>query len=267
MRIRPLFAALALSLLVACGGGGSSYGTGSGGGGTSVEVEGPWAGATHSVGSTVFNPVVGGVAQGGYAFFYDEGGDLYVLPPLGDSASGSGQIVIYAGPPAVSADGKSIESFPVTYTVSATAITGSYVFSNPATSGNVTVDFNLTPATPFTGNPSVVAGTWHGFYLDHEMSRPSIALTVQPSGVFVGNDANGCHLAGTITPLKSGEDLFAVAVDSTGGTACQGKLAGLAFETNTDDNDLFGGTTGTYYYFAVSNTTATGAFVAELKAP
>ena len=153
-------------------------------------------------------------------------------------------------------NGKTIETFTITAMVSSKIITGTFT----GTGNSETGTFTLAPLAAFSGNPSVVAGDWQGFYVGS--GTAAVALTVQAGGTFVGNDSNGCHLSGSISTTAT-DDVFPVTVDSTGGVMCAGKLTGLAFESKHDLSGFFGRTTGTYYYVGVSN--ATGAFVAELK--
>jgi len=252
---------LFLALLTACGGGGSSYGGGGGGGGGgTASVQGTWIGYYTVTGTSGHTSVTAVIQANGYAFFYDATGVIYVLPKLSGSTTLSGTITAYAPLGFTFSDGNTQDNYVLTGTASDTAISGSF----DGNSNGVTGTFYLTPFVPYTLTPTIVSGFWNGFYVGS--SAAAIALTVQPSGTFVGTDANGCALAGTLTQLQSGTNLFNVSVTSTGSSAgCYGHLTGLAFESNNDYSGVFGGTTGTYYYAGVSNTN--GAFVAELKAP
>lgn len=250
-------AALLLILLSACGGGGSgNYGIAGSGGGTSANVQGTWQGAYTITGTSGTTAIYAAIAKGGYAFFYDTRGIIYVLPELTGSTTLSGNLTAFAPNGFTFADGKTVETFALTGTASDSLISGS--FSGNGSTGK----FTLTPSMPFSGNPSIVSGNWQGFYVGSG-SPAAVALTMQSAGVFVGTDSNGCTLSGTLTQMTN-ENLFAVTVSSSGSSSlCVGKLTGLAYESSTDASKFFGGTTGTYYYLGVSN--ATSAFVAELK--
>lgn len=265
-----LIAVFLVSLLAACGGGGSDTLIGIGPGNTNGDtaagqVQGIWSGdftVTGQPSTPIFAPIV----QNGLAFFFDANGTLYLLPAFTGSTSMNGRLLALAPTGVTFANGQNQESFSVAVTVTNTN-TGSGTTSTPSIHGSFsgngeTGTFTLTPVTPFAGTPSVVAGNWQGFYLG--TGNPGVALTVQPGGSFVGNDANGCTLSGSISQLQSDQNLFTVSLTSSGSSAlCQGQLKGLAFESTSDFAGLFGGTVGTYYYISVSNTS--GGFVAELK--
>jgi hypothetical protein len=243
-----------LCLLSACGGtSGDSTAPGGSGGGT-VDPTGIWGGTYSIGGSSGSTGVLAVIQQGGAAFFYDQNGVVYVLPEFSGSTNLSGTLTAIAPAGITLSNGESTETFMLTATVSASSITGTF------TNNSETGTFTLTPLNVFSGNPAIVPGNWQGFYVGS--GSAAVDLTVQQAGTFVGNDANGCNLSGTLTPV-TGQDLFTASVDSTGGASCAGQLSGLAFESNQDLSGLFGGTTGTYYYVGVSN--AKGAFVAELK--
>lgn len=256
---RLLILCTGLGLLAACGGGTSNVAQAPAGNGGSATVDatGTWAGS-FTVGATSGSTAVFAVIrQGGGSFFYDQEGVIYVLPNFNGSNGISGTLTAYAPQGVTLTNGKTTETFTVTGTVSSSIITGTFT----ATDTNETGTFTLTPLTAFGANPSVVAGTWDGFYVGSG-SPTFVDLTVQAGGVFVGHDANGCTLNGNISTTAT-DDVFTVTVDSTGGATCVGNLSGLAFESNRDLSGFFGGTTGTYYYVGVSN--PIGAFVAELK--
>jgi hypothetical protein len=247
--LRRLLLISGVCLLSACGGGGTT-GVATGGDGPSgtVDPTGTWAG-TYSVGAGPGSTAIVAVIQkAGPAFFYDQTGVLYVLPEFSGSTKLSGTLTATAPAGVTLSNGQSTETFVVTATVSASAIAGTF------TGNNETGSFTLAPIVVFGGNPTIVSGSWQGFYVGS--GSAAVALTVQPAGTFAGNDSDGCHLAGSLTPVTA-------SVDSTCGASCAGHLTGLAFESNRDLGDLFGGSTGTYYYVGVSN--ASGAFVAELK--
>jgi hypothetical protein len=260
--IHTLTLCTGLCLLAACGGGSSgteALAPAGNGGSANVDATGTWAGSFTIGAGPDSTDIIAVIKQGGGSFFYDQSGVIYVLPNFNGSSSISGTLTAFAPVGVTLTNGKSTETFNVTGTVASGSITGTF----SATDTNETGTFTLTPLAAFGANPSLVAGMWDGYYVGSG-SPTSVHLTVQQGGVFTGNDGAGCTLNGNISTTAT-DDVFTVTVDSTGGAACVGKLTGLAFESNKDLNNLFGGTTGTYYYVGVSN--ATGAFVAELKAP
>jgi hypothetical protein len=257
--LRLLLLSFGLGLLAACGGGssGNVQTAPPPSGGSTVDATGIWIGSFTIGAGPGDTKIVAVIKQGGSSFFYDQTGVMYVLPDFDGSTAISGTLMAFAPVGVTLTNGKSTEAFTVTATVASGSITGTF----SATDTNETGTFTLTPFPAFSGNPSVVAGDWQGFYVGAG-SVASVMLTVQAGGVFVGNDGNGCNLKGNISATPTG-DVFPVTVDSTGGAACAGNLSGLAFESKQDLSGFFGGTTGIYYYVGVSN--ATGAFVAELK--
>lgn len=259
------FAALMLSLglLVSCNGtpgdGTTSGGSGSGSG--NVDVQGFWSGTYTIDGVSGTNTATGAIVTGGDAFFYDQNGVLYVLPSFDGSGSINGTMTAYTPAGTTFSDGTAQVGLDAVITVTASSITGSF------TGSNASGTFTLTPAaTPFTGNPSILMGNWPGFYVTTAGTSPtSLNLTVQPTGTFVGTDANGCILSGTLTPVADGSDFFTLSIFIEGSSAsCYGNLTGLAYESSTDTTGYYGGTTGTYYYLVASN--SIGGVVAELKA-
>ncbi|HEX2667518.1 MAG TPA: hypothetical protein VHP13_04005 [Gammaproteobacteria bacterium] len=250
------------ALLVACGSGTSgAYGNGGGNNPppTTAAVQGVWFGSYTINGQSGSTPIIAAVAQGGYAFFYDEFGNIYVLPKLTGSTTLSGTLTAYATFGTTFPDGHSKEDFSLTGTASNTSITGTF-------SGNgETGSFALTPlVTQSTGVVDIadLAGNMQGFYFGS--GSAAVALTVQSSGVFAGTDANGCNLVGTLTKIQSAPFLVAVTVKSSGSSgACAGDMTGLGFVTDEDIGNLFGNAAGNYLYVGVSS--SQGAFAAELK--
>ena len=243
---------LLFGLLTACGGDGTSYSTVPAAGSPAAQAQGLWIGNLTVAGNS--SVIYAAIAQGGFAFFFGSDGTLYVLSPFIGASPQTGTLTAFAPTGSSLSNGQTQETFNVTSTVSPASIQGSF-------NGNgETGSFTLMPSTPLAETPSIVAGNWQGFYLG--TGSPAVAIRVQPGGIFTGNDADGCTLNGAIKQLQSGQNLFGVAVDSTDST-CLGQLKGLAFESDTDLGGLFGGTTGIYYYFGVSN--ASGGIVAELK--
>jgi hypothetical protein len=253
--LRPLILGFGLCLLAACGGGSSGYSstppaTGSG----TVDATGIWAGSFSIGAGPGSTDVIAVIEQGGASFFYDQNGVVYVLPNFNGSTAVTGTLTAFAPAGQPLSNGQSTETFTFTAMVSAKAITGTF------DGNNETGTFTFAPLAAFSANPTIVAGNWQGFYVGS--GTAAVALTVQSGGSFVGNDSVGCHLSGKISTTAT-NDVFNVSLDSTGGATCAGNLTGLAFESRQDLSGFFNGTTGTYYYVGVSN--STGAFVAELK--
>ena len=244
------FAALNVA---ACGGGGGSSSNNSAP--TTADVQGTWSGTYSISGGSSNVPVTSVIEQGGYGFFLDSQGVLYVLPSLSGNSPVSGTVTAYAPVGYTFQNGQTQEQFSLTATVSSSAIGGTF------TGNGETGSFSLTPYTPFPGTPSIIAGQWQGYYGGSGAS--AVDITVNANGSFSGNDALGCSITGSFTQVGNA-NLFSVSVTSTG-AGCAGNLNGLAFESSTDYFNLFGGAAGIYYYVGVSNSSA--AFVAELKAP
>jgi hypothetical protein len=259
--LRRLMLISGLCLLSACGGGStggiassSTGSTGSGGSTTTVDATGVWSGSYSIAGSSGSTDIVALIGTGSSAFFYDQAGVVYVLPTFTGGTTLSGNLLAVAPAGVTLSDGQSTELFTVTATVSATSITGSF------TGNGETGTFTLTPLAAFGGNPSIVAGNWQGFYIGSG-STAAVDVEVQSGGTIAGSDSDGCHLTGNISAPT--DDVFPVVVTSSG-NGCPGTLlVGLAFESNRDLGDLFGGTVGTYYYVTVDQGDL--AFVAELK--
>lgn len=150
--------------------------------------------------------------------------------------------------------------------VSASQITGSFTVE-----GDV-LQVALKGTRPFSGDPSVVPGEWHGVsigpdspVIDYTTGAP-VQIKVAPDGTFSGTD-NACNVSGTITPALSGDNLFDVSYNETsfhGFAHCSGAMTGLAYESDTDDADYFGNAPGIYYYAVISN--KNGAIVLEILA-
>jgi hypothetical protein len=239
-------------LLAGCGGGGGSSGSGSSSMGDPVtyDIQSTWSGSYSISGEPADVPVTAVIAQSGYGFFYDSNGDVYVLPTLDGGPILSGTLTAYAPKGTTFPDGKATEQFQVTGSVSNTTISGTF-------SGNgETGSFSLATFTSFTGTPSIIAGQWQGYYVGTTSS--AVDITMNTNGSFTGSDADGCTISGSLTEIQS-TNIFQVSVNSVG-AGCAGQLSGLAFESSSDYNNLFGGAMGTYYYVGASN--ANSAFVA-----
>lgn len=251
MRVKMGFMALAFLGLAACGGGGDSSNSTP----TTANVQGNWQGSYTISGVSGSTPITAVIQSGGFGFFFDTNGVIYVLPQLSGSTTLSGTITAYAPAGTTFADGHTQDNFSVSGTASDTSISGTF-------SGNgETGTFSLSSTTPFTGTPALNPGAVFGFYVG--VGSGAVNITLNGGGSFFGSDSNGCMLTGQITQVGS-QNLYTVVVHSTGTSSlCAGTLTGLGFESNADAGHLFGGSTGTYFYIGVANTS--DAFVAELN--
>src|ERR1051325_2660622 len=166
---RSLFAALLMILaaLAACGGGGGDTATGGVTSPGTADVEGLWTGTYTAVGDPKVT-VYGAIVKGGYAFFYDTKGILYVLPKLNGGTTVSGDITSYVPIGLHFSDDNSLQqTYHLTATASDTVIKGDYV------GDGLDATFSIHPFTPYSGTPSVVAGDWQGFYVGyHSVALP-----------------------------------------------------------------------------------------------
>jgi hypothetical protein len=257
--------ALIFSLAGCGGGGGSSSSTTSGSssssGSTTADVQGEWQGSYSISGVSGSTAVDAVIKTGGYGFFFDANGVIYVLPALSGSTTLTGTLTAYAPLGYTFTNGSTEETFSLSGSVSSSDISGTFGGNNE------TGTFNLSRYTPYSGTPSITAGTWQGFYVGS--GEAAVDLTVDANGNLSGNDGNGCTLTGTLSEV-SGSNLFNVSVQSSGtstqpGTVCAGTLSGLGYESSNDASGIFGGAAGTYFYAGVSN--SSGAFIAEFKLP
>lgn len=250
---------LACLAFCSCGGGTGNYATGGGGnGGGTADIEGVWYGSYTLSGQTGSKPVIAVIEQGGYAFFYDDTGAVFVLPKLTGTSTFGGTLNVYAAFGGTLPDGSTHESFALASgKESATAISANFAGNGK------TGSFSLKPLATQANGVVVLNGTLPGFYLGSG-GTTALSLTLQPGGVLAGTDAFGCNIAGTFGQLQSG--IIQFAFHSTGtSAACGGTTAGLGFVTNQDIFNLFGGAAGNFLYVVASN--SQGAFVAELKFP
>lgn len=254
--IRLVSLAILLSILNACGSSSSD-----GGSSATADVQGEWDGSYTITGVPGSTAVTAVIKQGGFGFFYDANGVVYVLPTLNGNTTLTGTITAFAPLGYIFTDGHTQDQFNVSGTASDGSINGNF-------NGNgETGSFALSRFAPFSGTPSVIAGSWQGFYVGS--GEAAVDITMNADGTFSGNDGNGCNITGAASLIGSGSNLISVTVHSTGasstpGISCAGTLTGLGYESSTDAG-IFGGAPGTYYYFGVAN--ANSAFVAEFKAP
>ncbi|HEX4300001.1 MAG TPA: hypothetical protein VH327_03950 [Gammaproteobacteria bacterium] len=247
VRIRAALAALSLVLLSSCGGGSSS---------DNSDFEGIWRGTYTPDGSSRV-PLVAVARHGSTAFFYDSNGLTFVIPNFagpGDVAQG-GQLFPAFG--FIFDNGSHSLPIDLKASVSASQITGTL------TVNAAVLRFALTGDRPFSGDPSIVPGRWTGSVrgpdtagTDLTFGRAPITVTVAPDGTFSGTELSGCNISGTITPSLSGDNLFDVSLTQSsfrGFEHCGGAMAGLGYESDTDDADFFEHAPGIYYYIVVSN--------------
>lgn len=247
---------LTLVFLTGCGGGG-------GGGNTStppppIPVQGIYFGQYTVSGASSPVNVYGAIDSGGFAYFTDEYGVLYVLPAITDTGSLSGTMTAYAPAGQTFSTGQSITTFQVSANTSSDGVFINGSFSQTGESG--TFQLNYEPLT--ISNVTASAGTYQGFYWGNG-GNTAISLTLNPNNTFSGTDGFGCHISGAITPIP-GYNLFTVTADSTGQPVCAGSVSGLGFAGTTDLTGQFGGVQGVYFYVGASNTSA--GFTAEFKA-
>ncbi|HSN17221.1 MAG TPA: hypothetical protein VLV87_03345 [Gammaproteobacteria bacterium] len=234
----------AMLLLAACGGSDNS-----------ASLEGTWIGVYQLDGSGPPVPIAAAIEDGGPALFYDKDGFSFYLPKLSGTTL-AGTTDAYASYSYTFPNGRVWQHFTTAGTVSPTQITGS--FANSSESGT----FTLKPESLYSGTPSIVPGTWDGFFVVNSFSAVNVVMDA--SGSFQGSSlADRCTFKGTLTPVKAGENLYSVDVSEFGCAA--GEMHGLAYQTDLDAYGFFPGASGHYYYVAASDSTR--AFVAEFKAP
>lgn len=243
----PIF--VSYMLLAACGGGGQGD-TSS----TEVAVEGSWSGTYAPPGASAAAPVYALIRKDGAALFYGDDGVVYRLPRLNGAYSFSGHVTAYAPIGYQFTDsGRSAE-------IEGTAADSEITADLKTAQGTGTLD--LSPFDMPQHEPAVHPGQWMGYYISPTPSF--VGLTISPSGAITGDDVFGCHLVGHIVQVQPGENLFDVAVVTTGpGPVCGTTFTGLAHQTDYDTFGYFKNAPGTYYYLGLIG--AGRAFAAELK--
>lgn len=240
--LRRIACSMAVLLLAACGGG------------DTLDLQGEWTGTYFADGAT--NPPVtlkAIIGAAGPTILFDGSGFSYVMSPRAGSNLAA-TLTVYPPYGFIFTGGKRTLSAIMAGSATDSSMTGQLQIQG------ATAQFSMKRAAPFTGAPSVVAGSWQGAALG---SR-GVALTVADDGTAIGTDSFGCQLGGHITPVSAGENLFTVTLHSNGGgTLCGLDLTGLAYESGTDEFDSFGGGAGTYYVMAVYNVNE--AMVAEFR--
>jgi len=240
--MRCIAFSMAVLLLAACGGG------------DTLDLQGVWSGTYFANGASnppvTLKAIIGGA---GPTLFFDDSGFAYVMPQRAGSNLAA-TLTVYPPYGFIFTGGKRTLSAIMAGSATSSSMTGQLQIEG------ATAQFSMKSATPFTGTPSVVAGSWQGV----DLGSSGVALTVAADGTAIGFDSFGCQLGGHITPVSGGADLFTVVLHSNGGGAlCGLDLDGLAYETDTDEFDRFGHGAGTYYVMAVYN--ANEAMVTEFR--
>ncbi|MHB8425424.1 MAG: hypothetical protein ACYDB9_09780 [Gammaproteobacteria bacterium] len=262
MKVRSLALALVLVLaLSACGGGGGYGGSRTGPvlASAPILVQGIYYGYGSDTLNGTQNPVAvfGAIDSGGFAYFVDSLGNLYVLPVITDTGSVSGMMTAYAPPGQTFQNGQSVVSFAVTVTTSANGVFMTVTFSQSNESGTFQLNYEPLSLSRIT----VSAGSYQGFYWGNG-GNTAIAITVNPNDTFSGTDGFGCQISGTMTPIP-GFNLFTVTASLTGQAVCAGSVSGLGFAGTDDLTGQFGGVQGVYFYIGASN--AQAGLAAEFK--
>ncbi len=225
---KPILCGLTLLALSACGGGSDSF-----------DLEGTWKGS-YSL-ESVFSqtPLYAAIRAGGPTILYDNTGLVYVLPATPTGADVNATATLYPPNGFIFTGGEETLSVSMKATASSGSISGDLTLQGGLAS------FDLARLTAFSGTPSIVAGIWSGAYIGSQ----DVALTVAADGAITGSDAFSCSFKGQITQVSAGENLFDVALTSTGpAPICGQSFKGLAYESGTDEANQFGHAAGTYYY-------------------
>ena len=223
-----------------------------------MPVQGIYYGQYTVTGAASPVDVYGAVDSGGFAYFTDEYGALYVLPTIKDTGTVSGIMTAYAPPGQTFSNGESVTTFQVNATAGASGVFITGGFSQPGESGSF--QLNYEPLT--ISNVTAAAGAYQGFYWGNG-GNTAISLTLNPDNTFTGTDGFGCQISGAITPIP-GYNLFTVSADSTVQAVCAGNVSGLGFAGTDDLTGQFGGVPGVYFYVGAAN--AKAGFTAEFKA-
>ena len=170
----------------------------------------------------------------GQSAFFDTAGQTVVMPMITGASTFSGTATAYASPP----NGPSQASTVAGKVTSATSISGT--ITNPSGTGN----FSASPNTPLTGTIALPSGSKTG----EPMGLANILqVAFAANGNITGSDGVGCTVTGTVTQDHT-YNVFAVTLNSAGGTGCIGNLSGIGFESSTDYFNFNGGAPDTYFY-------------------
>ncbi|MDE2023822.1 MAG: hypothetical protein KGL00_09780 [Gammaproteobacteria bacterium] len=223
-----------------------------------IPVQGIYYGQYTVTGAASPVDVYGAIDSGGFAYFADEYGTLYVLPTITDTGTLGGTMTAYASAGQTFSNGQSVTTFQVNASISSDGVFVSGEFSQTGETG--TFQLNYEPLT--ISNVTASAGVYQGFYWGNG-GNTAITLTLSPNNTFSGTDGFGCQISGAITPIP-GYNLFTVTADSTGQAVCAGNVSGLGFAGTDDLTGQFGGVPGVYFYVGAAN--AKAGFTAEFKA-
>lgn len=248
---------LALGLLLVLPGCGGGDGYGGSSPPSPLPVQGIYYGSYTVNGAPTPVNVYGAIDSGGFAYFADSPGNLYVLPTIMDTGSLSGTMTAYAPPGQTFPTGQSVTTFDVIGNTSANGVFVTGTFSQPGESGTFQLNYEPLSISRIT----VSVGSYQGFYWGNG-GNTAIAITVNLNNTFSGSDGFGCQISGTMTPVP-GFNLFTVTANLTGQAICAGSVSGLGFAGTEDLTGQFGGVPGVYFYIGVSN--ANAGFAAEFK--
>jgi len=265
-KITIFFSIFFCLLVTGCGSSSSSSSSSS----TSVilqVVPGPWSG-TYSLGSSGQIAVTGAVASGGFGYFADNQGNVFLIENVPQQSPFSSTVVGTAPPGQTFTDGNSNDVFSASGTYSSTAtatnLQATLTGIDPTTAAATGLNGNFTLKTeaPYAGTPSIAAlqGQLSGYYTGK--SSTSVVLTINADGTFSGNDGYGCSITGSFVQQNPGTNLFFVNYKTSGG-GCPGIMNGLAYVSSKDVSGAFGGATGTYLYMGIFGPSV--AYAAELK--
>ena len=251
VRIRAALMALSMALLSGCGSGSSS---------SSTDFEGVWHGTYEANGTRVPLTAVAGY---GSMYLYDDDGLVFVIPHI----SGAGDVDqsgnAYPAHGFIFDNGSNSMDVEMKASVSATQITGTLTIDG------ADLPVALHASKPLPGDPSVVAGKWYGDFFSPYLAVDEVDLsgTIAADGTITGIEPDNCLIKGTITQALDGSNLFDISVteyaDSGRIGGCGGTWTGVAYESNTDQVDVFGADPGPYYHMVGSN--ARGAIVMEIR--
>ncbi|MGA9855470.1 MAG: hypothetical protein WBR29_09370 [Gammaproteobacteria bacterium] len=236
-------------------------------------VPGPWKGTYNLNGSSNI-PVTGTVAAGGFGYFADNDGNVFLVENVPEESPFSSIAIATAPSGQTFPDGNSVDTFSVNgnyvSTATSTNMTGSLTGIDPssyvsyigyATTG-VNGNFTLDSTVPYTGTPSIAGlqGQWNGYYTGK--TSTSADITINADGIFSGNDGYGCSISGSLVQQDPGTNTYFVNYVSSG-SGCPGDMNGLAYESTIDVSGDFSGAAGTYFYMGLFGPNV--AYSAEFK--
>jgi hypothetical protein len=257
--ITPTFILCISALITGCFGSGSSGTTTTT---TILQVDpGPWAGTYNLNGSNDI-AVTGTVALGGYGYFADNQGNVFLIASVPEQSPFSATTIGTAPPGETFPDGKVVDTFIANGNYSSTAtVTNIQATMTGIDPGNCTSysgcaytgvngNFTLQSIVPYASTPTIAGlqGQWNGYYIGK--SSTSLTITINADGTFSGNDGYGCAISGSLVQQDPGTNTFFVNYLTTG-SGCPGTMNGLAYESSKDVSGEFGGVAGTYFYLGL----------------